>query len=277
MLGLSGRLWWVLVLTTASCLGQQIPESLPNAPSAVKSLEWSDAAGQDTQQEPTPKPGDEGEEHPSMMDKVKDLPAQVKDLPMKMKDQPVIWLIGPYIPQQTKLQPLTKQERREVYLRQTYFNAGAYLARAFAAGIDQARGIPYEWGGGFGGYGKRFASHYGQFAIGNTLVAVGNGALGYEPRYDICRCSGFWPRTRHAIVRNFVTYNETERELRPQIPLFAGTFAAGAIASTWKPDNGRSAWKEGAYAALEQAGYGVAVNWVREFALDILRKTGSSK
>ena len=210
-----------------------------------------------------------------MIDKVKDLPAQVMDLPMRMKDLPIVWLIGPYIPHETKLTPLTLRQRREVYLRQTYFNAGAYFARAFAAGIDQARGIPYEWGGGFGGYGKRFISHYGQFAIGNSLVAAGNAALGYEPRYEVCKCTGFWPRTRHAIVLNFVTFNSTERELRPQVPLYAGTFAAGAIASTWKPANGHSALKDGGYAALEQAGYGVAVNWVREFALDILRKSGA--
>jgi hypothetical protein len=268
----------VVALTTVGCLGQQTPgveEQLPNAPSAVKNLEWtSDTDGQQGTQQ---KPSGEREEHPSMIDKVKDLPGQVKGLPMRMKDQPIVWLIGPYVSQQTTLTPLTLRERREVYLRQTYFNAGAYFARAFAAGIDQARGIPYEWGGGFGGYGKRLASHFGQFAITNTLVAGGNAALGYEPRYDVCRCTGFWPRTRHAIVRNFVTYNETEKELRPQIPLFAGTFAGGAIASTWRPENGRSAWKDGTYAALGQAGYGVAVNWVREFALDILKKSGAKK
>ena len=241
----------------------------------VKNMEWAGAMAQATPQEPPANPSGEEGEHPSMMDKVKDLPVQVKELSGRMKDLPVVWLIGPYVPHETKLDPLTLRQRREVYLRQTYFNAGAYLARGFAAGVDQARGIPYEWGGGFGGYGKRYASHFGQFAIGNTLVAAGNAALGYEPRYDVCRCTGFWARTRHAIVRNFVTYNRTEQEVRPQVPLYAGIFAAGAIASTWKPANGRNAWRDGGYAALEQAGYGVAVNWVREFALDILRKSGA--
>jgi hypothetical protein len=231
------------------------------------------AFAQDTQQQPSA----QDQEHPTMMEKVRGLPGEVKELPGRMKDLPVVWLIGPYVPQRTKLVPLTLRERREAYLRQTYFNAGAYFARAFAAGIDQARGIPYEWGGGIGGYGQRFASHFGQFAIGNSLIAAGNAAMGYEPRYDVCHCTGFWPRTRHAIVRNFVTYNRTEQELRPQIPTYVGTFAAGVIASTWKPANNRSMVKDGAYAALEQAGYGVAVNWVREFALDILKRTGADK
>ena len=265
------RLCCLVLLTAALSVGQQSPgtDALPAAPSAVK-----DAQNPPEQQTP---PSGETEERPSMMDKVKGLPSDVKVLPVKMKDLPIVWLIGPYVPHETMLTPLTMRERREVYLRQTYLNAGAYFARGFAAGIDQARTIPYEWGGGIGGYGKRYASHFGQFAIGNTLAAAGNAALGYEPRYDVCRCTKFWPRTRHAIVRNFVTYNETERELRPQIGLYGGTFAAGMIASTWKPGNNRSAWKDGMYASLEQAGYGVAVNWVREFALDILRKSGAQK
>jgi hypothetical protein len=34
----------------------------------------------------------------------------------------------------------------------------------------------------------------------------------------------------------------------------------------------RNAWKDGAYAALGQAVYGSGINWVSEFAIDILRK-----
>lgn len=268
------RLCGTVLLMAACCPAQDASaiKDLPAAPSAtVAVLAQSETSSPQDNQQNT---GNEGTDHPSMMHKVKDLPGQVKDLPAKMKDQPIIWLIGPYIPHETKLSPLTMRERREVYFRQTYFNAGAYFARAFAAGIDQARGIPYEWGGGIGGYGQRFASHFGQFMIQNTLVAGGNAALGYEPRYDICRCTGFWRRTRHAIVRNFVTYDSTETAIRPQVPLFAGAFSAGVIASTWKPGN-HSVLDDGLRATLEQAGYGVAVNWVKEFALDILRKSGA--
>lgn len=271
------RVCGIVLLTAAGCLAQDAAsrKDLPAAPSAVfmNLASSEEISAQDPQQAPPTQP----DERPTVMDKVKDFPGQVKDFPGRMKDLPIVWLIGPYVPHQIKLSPLTLRERRETYLRQTYFNAGAYFARAFAAGVDQARGIPYEWGGGIGGYGQRFASHFGQFAIGNTLIAAGNAAMGYEPRYDVCRCTGFWPRTRHAIVRNFVTYNSTEQELRPQIPVYAGTFAAGVIASTWKPANNRSMVRDGAYAALEQAGYGVAVNWIREFALDILKKTGADK
>ncbi|HKD03883.1 MAG TPA: hypothetical protein VKB77_15705, partial [Terriglobales bacterium] len=171
----------VAILLIAACTRAQETRELPEAPSAVEPHVLptaEDASPQNPSPEEAPKPAAE-EQHPSAIGKVKDLPDKVKVLPSKIKDQPIVWLIGPYVSQQTALTPLTLRERREVYVRQTYLNAGAYFARGFAAGIDQARGIPYEWGGGIGGYGKRYASHFGQFAIGNSLVAAGNAVLGY--------------------------------------------------------------------------------------------------
>lgn len=192
----------------------------------------------------------------------------------RLRNLPIQWLIGPYIPPSGPFAPLTTKQRAEVYFRQTYLNVGSYAARAFAAGIDQAQGTPRQWGGGAAGYGRRFASRYGQFAIGETFVAAGNAALGYEPRYDLCRCTGFWPRSAHAVLRNFVTYDQSEKTMHTQIPLYAGWFAAGMISSTWMPGH-QSAWRNGGIVALQQAGYGSGVNWVSEFAIDILRKFGA--
>jgi hypothetical protein len=189
----------------------------------------------------------------------------------KLRELPAEWLIGPYIPSTHPLQPLTLRERQAVYFRQTFLTAGSYMARMFSAGIDQARGEPSEWGGGMEGYGLRFGSRYGQFVVANTLQSAGNAVLGYESRYDLCKCKGFWDRTKHAVARNFYTYNSTEQERRPQIPLYAGSFGAGMISSIWLPGH-RNTWKDGAYSALGQAAYGSGVNWVSEFAIDILRK-----
>jgi len=188
----------------------------------------------------------------------------------KLKVLPAEWLIGPYIPKENPFQPLTLRQRRAAYVRQTFGNVGAYMGRMFSAGIDQARGNHSEWGGGWEGYGLRLGSRYGQFVIKNTLHAAGNAMLGYEPRYDFCRCSGFWQRTRHAMARNFYTYNATEQEKRAAIPLYVAAFASGMLANTWFPEH-RSVWKDGGYAALSQAGFGMATNWLREFSLDILQ------
>jgi hypothetical protein len=190
----------------------------------------------------------------------------------KLRVLPAEWLIGPYISSSGQnLRPLTNAQRRRIYVRQTFLNAGAYAARMFSSGVDQARGTPEQWGGGLAGYGRRFGSRYGQFVITSTFQASGNAVLGYEPRYDLCWCTGFWPRTRHAIVRNFITYNKTESERRPQVPLYVGALGAGMLSSIWLPGP-RNAWKEGGRAVLWQMGIGAGVNWVSEFALDILHR-----
>jgi len=189
---------------------------------------------------------------------------------------PIEWIIGPYIPVQEQLVALSNSERAQTYFRQTFLSAGPYLARAFSAGIDQARGEPSDWGGGFGGYGKRYAARYGEFVIQNSIQSGGNALLGYEPRYDFCRCNGFWPRTRHAISRNFVAYNRSERDLRPQMPMYGGAFAAGVLYNTWLPGE-HNVWKGGAYNVLSQAGIGSGYNFVSEFSLDILHALGLKK
>jgi hypothetical protein len=197
---------------------------------------------------------------------------RLKSTLQEIRRLPAEWLIGPYVPSTAPLHPLNNEQRFDVYFHQTFLTAGAYGLRMLAAGVDQARGVPYQWGGGLEGYGRRFASRYGEFMIANTFHSIGSAALGYETRYDLCKCKGFWPRSRHAIVRNFVTYNHTESQLRPAIPLYAGSFAAGMISSTWFPKKTHDVWRDGAYSALGQVGFGTAYNWVSEYAIDILHK-----
>ena len=184
------------------------------------------------------------------------------------------WITGIFIDKDQERIPLTAAQRRDLYLRQTLTTPGAYMKRMFQAGFDQARGVPYQWDDGWIGYSERFGSRYGQFLASNSIAAYGNAKLKYEPRYDRCRCSGFWPRTEHAILRNFLTYNETETELRPQWALYAGAFGGGLISTAWKPKP-RNAFAEGARAAAEQGGWGVALNFFIEFAGEINRKLGA--
>jgi hypothetical protein len=174
---------------------------------------------------------------------------------------------------QEELRPLTGDQRASIYVKQTFLTAGSYVARGFSAGLDQALGEPHDWGGGAAGYGRRYAARYGEFVVQNTIVAGGNALLGYEPRYDFCRCKGFWPRTEHAISRNFLAYNRSERELRPQVPTYVGAFTAGMLYNVWLPRQ-HNIWQGGAYNVLSQAGIGSAYNVVSEFSLDILHAFG---
>ena len=194
---------------------------------------------------------------------------------VKARDWERGWLTGVYVGEGRTMIPLTMKQRREIYLEQTLTTPGAYLKRMFAAGIDQARGAPPQWDDGWGGYAERFASREGQFITANTLAYMGNVALKYEPRYDQCRCSGFWPRTRHAIMRNFLTYNESERQLRPQWALYGGSFGGGVLSTAWKPKP-RNAFAEGSRAMAGQAGYGSLLNFFIEFSPEINRAIGAT-
>jgi hypothetical protein len=194
----------------------------------------------------------------------------------RLRDRGDGWLTGNYVRRDQELVALTSPQRQEIYLQQTWASPGAYLKRMFAAGIDQARGAPREWGGGWKGYAARFASRQGQFAVANSLAAFGNARLGLEPRYDQCRCSGFWDRTRHAVARNFYTYNRSEWARRPQWALYGGALGGGLISTAWKP-HPRNAFAEGGRAVLGQAAYGALLNFVTEFAVDINHKLGGRR
>ena len=154
------------------------------------------------------------------------------------------WLTGVYVDEQQPLVALTANQRQHIYLEQTLITPGAYLKRMLGAGIDQARGVPSQWDDGWAGYVERFASREGQFVAANSLAYAANAKLGYEVRYDLCRCTGLWRRTRHAMVRNFATYDRTELNWRPQLGLYAGAFGGGLISTAWKP-HPRNAFAEG--------------------------------
>jgi hypothetical protein len=183
------------------------------------------------------------------------------------------WISGVYVRRDQPLTTLTGKQREVIYLRQTLTTPGAYMKRMFGAVIDQARGTPSQWDDGWGGYAERFASREGQFITANTLAALGNAKLGYEVRYDKCKCDGLWPRTRHAIIRNLMTYDRSEENLRPQWALYGGAFGGGVMSTVWRPSP-KNAWANGGWAVVGQVGYGTLLNFVTEFSKEINRKQG---
>jgi hypothetical protein len=73
------------------------------------------------------------------------------------------------------------------------------VGAAVVAGIQQAGGHPHEWGGGIGGYGRRFGSDLGIGAI-TTTTRYGLAQLtGEDTLYYRCECTGFFPRFKHAM------------------------------------------------------------------------------
>jgi hypothetical protein len=192
---------------------------------------------------------------------------------LKARDWETSRIAGIYVGKNRKLVTLTAEQRKEIYLKQTLTTPEAYIKRMFGAGVDQARGVPSQWDDGWAGFGERWGSREGQFITANTLAALGNAKLGYEVRYDRCKCDGLWPRTRHAFIRNLLTYDRSEEHLRPQWALYGGAFGGGALSTVWKPGS-QSVLTNGVYGMLGQVGYGTLLNFITEFAQEINRKQG---
>jgi hypothetical protein len=145
----------------------------------------------------------------------------------------VNWLYGSYVPKEVPLEPLNNDQRLRLYIKQTYTTWGIYIKTTIFALRDQAHNTYPQWGDGFDGFAKRLGTRQAEFIIQNSVTSLGDGLLGWEPRYDRCRCDGFWPRTRHAIVRNFVTYDRSEKSLRPQLLPYLGAFTGSVAATAW--------------------------------------------
>jgi hypothetical protein len=180
----------------------------------------------------------------------------------------VNWLYGSYVPKEVPLTPLNGKMRLKLYVRSTYTTPGIYVKTLIFATRDQVHNTYPEWGDGFDGYMKRVGSRQAEFIIQNSTIALGDGVLGWEPRYDRCRCSGVWPRSRHAMIRNFVTYDRTEKSLRPQLMPYLGAFAGSITSTTWKPGNVQ--WQiKGYQAVITQVPVGMGINWLSEFAPEL--------
>jgi hypothetical protein len=112
-------------------------------------------------------------------------------------------LVSPRAIQPGTIDPLTPSEKARMALKDT-FGVGALVNRAVLAGINQWMNHPSEWGGGMDAYGKRYASRWARMAVRNSIELGADLAFKTDPRYDRCDCSGFRPRTGHALKRVFV-------------------------------------------------------------------------
>jgi len=108
------------------------------------------------------------------------------------------------------------------------------------------------------GYRKRFGWKQAEFIIQNSTIALGDGVSGWEPRYGQCRCSGVWTRSKHVIITNFVTYDRTEKSLRPQLMPYVGASADSVTATAWQPGNPR--WQvKGHQAVITKVPVGIGI------------------
>lgn len=157
---------------------------------------------------------------------------------------------------------LTIGEKYRLALKHTFQPEEIVLIAATSA-INQKRSYPEEWGQGWDSFGVRVASQMGQQLVRQQLM-FGVWALDHEdPRWRRSDLTGFWPRTRFAIVHTFITKNDSG-ETMIRYSRFVGEYGAGFISREWYPDRFHTIG-EGVKAGTISLGFDVAKNIVREF------------
>ncbi len=162
----------------------------------------------------------------------------------------------------TSYQALTSSERWNFYWNGTLLSQGLYEASLGSALVDHIDRTPPEWRQGIKGYARRSASEYGFHIVQSTVHQAGAAALGYDPRYQHCGCTGFWRRTGHAIKWSFLTRNNAGAT-RFDIPAMAGAYSAGMLSMYWYPQR-FNPLTDGVRVGNQEVGLVVGFNVVRE-------------
>jgi hypothetical protein len=173
--------------------------------------------------------------------------------------------------------PITTRHKFYIAAKDS-FDYPVYLTAALFAGYYQLENQNPSFGQGMKGYAKRFASAYGDQAIGNMMTeAIFPSMLHEDPRYFRLGPSGgsTWRRTRYAITRVFVvrtdkngsTFNFSE---------WLGNGSAVAISNLYYPAETRNVTDN-----LQKLGIAVGTDAfsqvLKEFWPDIKRKLTKKK
>jgi hypothetical protein len=162
--------------------------------------------------------------------------------------------------------PMTRQQRLQLYLRQTVTTPNPWLRTSISTGVAQIQGRQYSWGGGVWGYSRRYSSQYATYVIRNSFLSLGAWGLGHDTRYVQSNSHNPFARIGHAVMQNFLTVDR-EGKTTVNVSRILSGYGAGMIATTWQPNSKWSA--QGIRAGNEQLIYGGVFNIGREFAPEV--------
>jgi hypothetical protein len=158
--------------------------------------------------------------------------------------------------------PLSHREQRDHYVWSTFGPPGL-ITDALASGLLQWRDVPVEWGRGWSGYGKRFASEFAESAVGDTTKYAVARLLDEDPSFYPCECVGTWRRVRHAAVAPFTARKPDGRTVFSMARV-AGMTAGNLAQSTWYPGPGGTPPAAFRHVGVDLASK-IGVNLLREF------------
>jgi hypothetical protein len=158
--------------------------------------------------------------------------------------------------------PMTASQRLHEYLKGTV-NPRSFVAVAAGAGWGQWRDRPKEWHQGAEGYGKRYASGFGEHITRQSLMYGFSSAFHEDNRYVKSGETGFGKRLGYALENSIMARGDdgTRHVSLSKIVAYTG---AALLSRLWQPHATRSFRSAGVNLA-STAGSGVAFEVVREF------------
>lgn len=139
----------------------------------------------------------------------------------------------------------------------------ALAKRVVTSGISTARNSPEEWGPGWEGFGRRFASSTGKSAIKNTTIYALDEAFRLDSRFYRSQKRDFGSRLKNALISPVTARDENGKRVFG-FPRIAGTYTSSIIAAeTWYPD--RYSYKNGLRSGTISLGTNALFNVVKEF------------
>lgn len=130
--------------------------------------------------------------------------------------------------------PLSGHERWHRWVNEDGRSAGLHVESLASAAYLQVIDSPPEWKGTTLGFGRRLGSSYASNVIQNSVHESMAEVAGTDPRYFACGCSGFFPRTGHALKMTLLTYNSSGH-LTLDIPQLSGAYGGSMIEEMWYP------------------------------------------
>ena len=184
----------------------------------------------------------------------------VKDDAKSQTADPVV------LDQQTTTKPEyvfpTHKERFNRYVKSTVGPFRLVWTGA-SAGIAQWKDSPDEWEQGMKGYGKRYASSFGQNAIQQTVTYGLDEAFGLDTGFQKSTREGFGARFKDALIQNVTSRTKSGKRV-VAVPRFAGVYTGAIVArEAWYPD--RYSYKDGLRSGTTNLLTGFGINLIREF------------
>jgi len=137
---------------------------------------------------------------------------------------------------------------------------------AVAAGLNQWRDTPEEWGQGMKGYGRRYASSFGRNLVQQSVTYGLDEAFGLDTEFHRSSREGFGARVKHAFLETITSRTKSGKRV-VSAPRLAGVYTGAIVATeTWYPE--RYSYKDGLRMGTSTLITSFGINLVREFFIN---------